>query len=374
MEDFLSLIQACLCKSADIIGKYQLQLYWRNGVRSLTVKKNILSRSQTRQIQTYFAPYFKVDYSTHAYLYEKTGRFAVNYIPYYIHYTIIDPYFNDWKWAAQNANKCFQRKLFGLEKHEMPQTIAYRCNDIWYDSDDNIIGKEYAIKLISEGNDVFVKPASGSCGGKGIMRLTPIAVSNCSTECIDNKSIVNIIKDYTNDIIVQKTLTQSPTLSQINSSSINTVRCMSLLMKTGEVKIVSCILRVGAKGSVVDNLHSGGFCIGIDESGKLMSLGYTIEGKTATHHPDSGVEFQGIQIPSFSEMKKLVSKAHRHVPKCRLVSWDIAFDENENPILVEGNLSSGGIGVHQLSKGPIFGDDTIAILNEVYGKGQFHNK
>lgn len=370
MEIILNFFLAILHKVASIIDKYRLQLYWKNGVRQLTNNKKKLSVDQIKQIKKFYAPYFKVDCSTHAYLYEKTGRFAVNYIPYYIHYTIIDPFFNDWEWAAQNSNKCFQRKLFGLEKSEMPATIVYRCNDIWYDSDDNIISKKEAISLICEEIDIFIKPATDSCGGKGIVNINLGLINQCEkNDC--PKIIDETIKSFPKDIIIQRTLKQSSIISQINPSSVNTIRCMTLLMKSGEVKIVSCILRVGANGSVVDNLHSGGFCVGIEESGKLSKYGYTIDGKTVVCHPDTGVIFEGLQIPSFAEMVLLVSKAHRHVPKCRLISWDIAFDETNKPLLIEGNLCSGGIGVHQLAKGPIFGENTSTILEEVFGKAKF---
>jgi hypothetical protein len=48
------------------------------------------------------------------------------------------------------------------------------------------------------------------------------------------------------------------------------------------------------------------------------------------------------------------------------VSWDIAFDEQENPVLIEANLKDGELDFHQLNNGPLFGDDTEKILDEVF--------
>jgi hypothetical protein len=44
------------------------------------------------------------------------------------------------------------------------------------------------------------------------------------------------------------------------------------------------------------------------------------------------------------------------------------INESGNPILIEANLCRGGIDLLQLSNGPLFGEDTKAILDEVFGK------
>lgn len=55
------------------------------------------------------------------------------------------------------------------------------------------------------------------------------------------------------------------------------------------------------------------------------------------------------------------------MPHFRLVSWDIAVDNENNPVLVECNLKFGQLDFHQLNNGPLFGDDTEIILDEVFG-------
>lgn len=57
------------------------------------------------------------------------------------------------------------------------------------------------------------------------------------------------------------------------------------------------------------------------------------------------------------------------VPQFRLLSWDIAVDEDNSPILIEVNMYSGELDFHQLNNGPVFGCETEAVLKEV-----FHNK
>ena len=53
-----------------------------------------------------------------------------------------------------------------------------------------------------------------------------------------------------------------------------------------------------------------------------------------------------------------------------MISWDFAIDELANPVLIEVNLSYGGVDVHQMSNGPVFGEMTADILDEVFKKGK----
>ena len=63
-----------------------------------------------------------------------------------------------------------------------------------------------------------------------------------------------------------------------------------------------------------------------------------------------------------------VYKRFKKIKHFRLVSWDIAFDRKDQPLLLEANLHYGELDFHQLNNGPIFGDDTIKILEEVFSK------
>ena len=58
--------------------------------------------------------------------------------------------------------------------------------------------------------------------------------------------------------------------------------------------------------------------------------------------------------------------AGRMFTSSRLISWDFAVDPQGEPVLIEVNLTYGGVLVHQLCNGPIFGDRTEDILSRVY--------
>ena len=58
------------------------------------------------------------------------------------------------------------------------------------------------------------------------------------------------------------------------------------------------------------------------------------------------------------------------MPYFRLISWDFAVDQKEEPVLIEANFKYGGVDFHQLNNGPLFGKDAPKILNEVFASGE----
>ena len=50
---------------------------------------------------------------------------------------------------------------------------------------------------------------------------------------------------------------------------------------------------------------------------------------------------------------------------CKIVGWDIAIDEDENPILIEAKLNCPGITIEQACSGPIFGKFTSETIESI---------
>ena len=72
---------------------------------------------------------------------------------------------------------------------------------------------------------------------------------------------------------LEEQIIQAPVMMALNPSSVNTVRCYTLFTKQG-VKIPFCTMRMGRKGSFVDNGGAGGIMARIDmETGTLYTDG-----------------------------------------------------------------------------------------------------
>ena len=201
--------------------------------------------------------------------------------------------------------------------------------------------------------------AQESFGGFGVTYLEPSAEMESEFKEISEKISV--------DIIVQKKIIQHERMAAFNPSSVNSLRLYSVLSKDGNVKVYSAVCRMGVGNTKVDNYASGGVSCGVDENGFLRKYGYSKTGERTEAHPASNIVFEGYSIPNYDAAVRLVEEAHKMVPHFRSVSWDIAITA-EGAVLIEANLFRGGIDLLQLSNGPLYGEDTKKILDEVFKK------
>ena len=173
---------------------------------------------------------------------------------------------------------------------------------------------------------VFVKPIEGSQGhGAAIVDFAEPGA----------KSIAGLRRH-----IIQPVLKQHDDLNALFANSLNTIR-LDTFIDGEECHHNVCALRTGTGDMIVDNWAAGGIVIGVDlETGRLYSSGrrHNKFGEHAVHrrHPNTGVVFDGWQIPFWKDVKALARKAAMALPELRCLCWDIAVTP-EGPILVEAN-------------------------------------
>ena len=167
------------------------------------------------------------------------------------------------------------------------------------------------------------------------------------------------------NVVCQEVIKQHESLERLNSSSINTVRIMTLLFKN-RVNVLSSVLRMGVNGSRTDNASSGGIVCGIKSDGLLKNYAYDTSARKYKTHPQ-GADFGCFRVPNYNDCVDMaVNLAKRFSSISRLISWDIAIDAAGQPSLIEANFSGGELDFHQLCNGPIFGDLTEEVLNNVF--------
>ena len=318
-----------------------------------------LTKEQEKQVKDFYGAYIKdMPMLFHEFYTQKTGIFSPYYLPMDIYLNNVDEYFNDRTESKYMDNKCYYPTLFkGIPQ---PEAVVLRIGGLWYSSDMELISEEKMKELISAEPEFFAKQATASYGGKGVVHV--------SAEKGDvYKQFEEFLSYAKSDIIVQKPVRQHKDISAIHENSVNTMRIISLLSKDG-VKVYSAILRVGVGGNKVDNASQGGVTCGITEDGKLKKGCYRLNGDHFDVHPTNNFDFEGYQIPSFDKAIELVKKAHPMVPHFKLVSWDVAITEDGTPVMIEANLAKGSSEFHQYNNGPLFGEDTKKILDEVFGK------
>lgn len=336
--------------------------YWRivftQRNRNIASPQTLLTEPERKEINDFYGNYGLSPLSIfHQFYKHCTGIFDVRFIPDDLYYTYIDPFFNDWILARHLDNKTYYHLLFPDVKQ--PDLLAYRQNGYWLDKTHNLINEDTVIHLIQKDDICFLKQATDSEGGKGVYVL------NAQNS---KKEISDIFKEIKGDIVIQAALIQSKTLSILNPSSVNTLRLLTLLRKDNSVKLCSTSLRMGINGAKVDNASSGGITVGVNNDGTLKPIAYAASGIKYNCHPTSNINFSKITIPNYSKIVDLVKDQAKKNPHFRLISWDIALNENDEPVLIEANLKYGELEFHQLNNGPIFGEETDYILKEVFGE------
>ena len=285
----------------------------------------------------------------------KNGVVDPRYIPNNLYYTKIDQHFNNRKLGWGFNDKNYYSRIFAGIKQ--PETLVRVIGGFFLDEDYQQLTKEKALEIIFNEKEVVCKPSLETGSGRG--------VTFWQTE--RDRAVIDVFfNDKENkDFIIQKTIIQHPEIDKVHAESINSLRIVSLLMPEG-VYVLSSNLRMGVMDSRIDNVTAGGIRCGIDEQGRLKKYATTYyTGEKLKQHPQ-GLVFEGFKVPAYEKAIELVKKAHQMIPHFRLVSWDIAIDDTCSPVLIEANMRKGGINLNQFNNGPLFGDMTDRVLDEVF--------
>lgn len=334
----------------------------RDLLKALPCAKPI-SESQKKEIMDFWEPFLVGKVAKKSFdirwfdIYNRTNVFG-NTLKYYIpdsfYYCVVDTFFSD----RQAASVFDDKNMYDLYFRDVkqPSTICRKNGDVYLDSQYNIITEEKALSLCAESGNVILKPSVHACGGKGIEKWSPA------------KDNINDLKSKLcnrRNVVVQEFIKQHKVLADFNDSSVNTLRLVTLLFE-GEVYLTTAVVIMGGKGALTNHLHSGGLVCGILPSGQLMSTAFDGKLNQYERHPN-GIAFADCVIPNYDKCVEMVKRlAPRFSNISKLISWDITIDQDAEPVLIETNLTWGGS--VQIAGGPVFGEMTEKVLNEVKNK------
>lgn len=150
-------------------------------------------------------------------------------------------------------------------------------------------------------------------------------------------------------IILEEPIVQHPSVAALNTSSVNTVRCLTIHTDKG-IEIPWCFMKVGRAGSFIDNGGAGGILVGIDPATGIFNTdGYDETNMRYSHHPDNGIEFRGFQLPEWEKMLEICREMALKIPEVGWIGWDMAYSQ-AGWVVVEGNSLSEVIGPQSTSK------------------------
>ncbi len=286
----------------------------------------------------------------------EANEFSPKYIPDDKWFGDIVPHYNNLIFAKALQDKCLHNVLFPDIKR--PETVVKCIAGVFYDDSLNLLTREEAVARCHDVGRILIKPSVGSGQGNGIEFF--------SSEKLTDADIQAVFDKYGRDFIVQKKMSQHPVLASLNEKSLNTIRVMTFLHKN-QVHVLTAILRVGGGSNEVDNTSQGGYKCTINPDGRLQKYGLSkIGGYWAyTETYPNGIRFEDVVIPSFDRILETVRSHAARMSHFPIIGWDIAVDPQGDPVLVEYNvIPAQGHG----TDGPLFGDLTDEVLEEVYGR------
>lgn len=167
--------------------------------------------------------------------------------------------------------------------------------------------------------------------------LKPRKMSSGIGICVPNSIEYVINNKYDN--LLEERIVNHPIIKQFSDKSLNTIRVYTLKQSDGEIIFLSASLRVGAIGSLVDNMHGNGHSVAINiETGKLFGVGKSYDGTTYKNNPFSGLKYDGIQLPFWQKVLESVRYACNQLKEVRYNAWDIAITPS-GVELIEGNVN-----------------------------------
>lgn len=292
-----------------------------------------LTRAQKKEVDDFYVSMIgrKVPLYCHEYFYSRTGVFAKEYVPNNFYHCELIPRANESSMMALcDKNLC--ESFFPNER--IVRTLLKNINGYYY-SDGKPISEAEAIAKFWNMDDVIIKPSRESKGhGVNLLNVKD-GVTN-----ISGKTLSQVFKDYKRDFLIQELVRQHKDMAALNPSSVNTIRVLSY--RSGmEILIIYSVVRIGRKDKVIDNQCSGGISTTVSEDGLLGEKAFGGYYEDNILKTDSGIILKDYRVPSYDKVIDMVKRLHMRLPFFDLVGWDMAVQEDGQPILIEFNTNPG---------------------------------
>jgi len=255
-----------------------------------------------------------------------------------------------------------------LQGIKMPYVYVRNIRGFFFDNNYNSVGKDLLFELKQNKVDSFVLKPSLEASGRGVKIFR---FNNGQYSASDNTvfSLELLNNVYKQDYLLQECVSQGSFNSYFNPTSLNTIRIATYRdVNTGKVHYLRAVMRIGRKGTEIDNSHAGGFFVGIDENGVLGKYLCNQWGERVEVF--NGIDFKNntFKVPDYEKIKQFAIKIGEKVVHHDLVAMDIAIDFENNPQLIEINVGGFSGKLFQLTSGTVFGDYTDEVMEYVTQK------
>ena len=147
--------------------------------------------------------------------------------------------------------------------------------------------------------------------------------------------------------VIEEYIQQHPEMARFNPSSLNTIRMFVYKNNQGTIAPLGSYLRIGAEGSLIDNLEGGGYGIEVDhKTGTLIKdCIFCISDSHPLLFPDrDNVAIEGDRIPFWKEAEQMGMQALQCYPNTRFLGLDISITK-DGPVMIEMNIQPSFLGL-----------------------------
>lgn len=351
----MKLLKKILIKVRKSIEMRRRKLKITRNFRDLKEHKK-LTRAQKKEVQEFYKSMIgkKVSLHCHEYFYSRTGVFTKDYVPANFYHCELVPRANLHSAGGVLGDKNMCDYLFPGEN--IVHTVLKNINGYYY-YEGKPVSEEEAVSLCQNLDKSIIKPAKES-KGHGVQLFN---VKDGKTN-LDGVTIEQLFKQYRKDFLIQECVRQHQDMAALNPTSLNTLRILSY--RSGmEILIIYSVIRIGRSGQVIDNQCAGGISTTISKEGKLGKYAFGGYASDNIEKTDTGVVLENFQVPSFDKAIEMVKRLHLKLPFFNIVGWDVAIQEDGEPVLIEFNTNPG---LSQSAFKSGMGEYTERIIRELW--------
>ena len=354
-----------LYKTWGNLMAYGLHLYYNGWCNKIVKMQKIPNKKMEGEAQ-YIAKWKQLSRHVNPKYYRIFSKYiepTANIVPEDICHNVIEHILNPAKHRVFYADKNMYDKLF--QKGTLPDTILRCIQSSLYDSNYKIVDNvavEELIKNVSH-NSVILKPSVDSDSGHGV-HLFRKGDDGIFYDCQDGKKLTSeLLKSVGENWILQECIEQHPYMAAFNETSVNTLRVLVYRSPIdNKSRVLNTIMRIGKKGSHIDNAHAGGLFIGISPEGKVGNFLCDQYGNKYGTFNDLNFIDNDYVIPYFDKVKELAEYVGDSIVHLRLFALDVMIDKNGKPRLIEFNIYALSTWLFQFTTSNAFGEYTDEII------------
>jgi len=339
-----------------ILGKrlYGYLLYSRH--HHLLLSINGVENRRADGEKAYIAKWHKISYLVEPYSYRLFSRFCgpnPDIIPEDILHLVVEPAIAPSEYWEEYEDKNNFARIVGAGY--LPQTVISRQHG-------QQTGRVAELRDCCFDSLILKASLNTSCGD-GIMKFDRVGEEYSTKEGI--MLTQELLDNYGQDFVLQEAVEQHHFMSQFNPSSVNTIRiALYRRLEDDKPMATAAVLRIGAAGSHVDNILSGGRFVSVDvATGKLGHY-------TATHLGQisevwNGVDFSknDYMVPGWERFLQLADHVGRCLHRSRLAALDIALRADGTPVLIEYNIGGFSSFLYHFTGQTVFGNYTDEVIS-----------